>query len=94
MITLGGTNRTKFLVVHIYLEEGYSPKIVETRCFGSYEQAELAVKKMVNDEKRRNFMINTGKLSQVRMKATFILRRLVTNIVTTTGGTSTLSRSK
>ena len=41
----------KYLVVHTYLEEGYNPKVVETRCFGSYKQAELAVRKMVNDEK-------------------------------------------
>ena len=41
----------KFLVVHTYLEEGYNPKVVETRCLGSYKQAELAVRKMVNDEK-------------------------------------------
>ena len=41
----------KFLVVHTYIEEGYNPKVVETRCFESYKQAELAVRKMVNDEK-------------------------------------------
>lgn len=45
----------KFLVVHTYLEVGYNPKIIETRCFGSYEQAELAVRKMVNVEKETQF---------------------------------------
>ena len=41
----------KFLVVHTYLEEDHYPKFIEARCFGSYKQAELAVRKMVNDEK-------------------------------------------
>lgn len=41
----------KFFVVHTYLEVGYNPKIIETRCFRSYKQAELAVRKMINDEK-------------------------------------------
>lgn len=41
----------KYMAIHTYLEQDYNPRIVEIRFFEDYEKAELAVKKMVKDEK-------------------------------------------
>lgn len=41
----------KYMVSHVYLQDGYNPRVMDTHFFDSYEQAQEAVKSMAKDEK-------------------------------------------